>query len=253
MGYFIIAFLILCLVMLIVVLVSNSIIKKNVITITSDKIDKDIDIVFISDIHVGLNCRKKSLKKIINLVNEFDGDYLLIGGDMVGYNPLSFYKDDELKKLINEFKIKNRYFVKGNHDDCSLLMYDNFKILNDESVNLSDNVVLTGLNWDKGENLDYTLKLDKFNILFSHYPDRVVEYSNVDLALGAHSHGNQINLPFCKFHHKEKYTRGLYNFSNGTKLYVNKGLGFSFLKIRVFSVREVVKIELRRGEKSGNC
>ena len=91
-----------------------------------------------------------------------------------------------------------------------------------------------------------------FNVLLSHYPDRVLDYSKIDLALGAHSHGNQINLPFCKFHHKEKYTRGLYNIKENTKLYVNKGLGFSLLKIRVFSCREIVKIELRRGVSNGN-
>ena len=52
-------------------------------------------------------------------------------------------------------------------------------------------------------------------------------------------------MPQQQLHHKERYTRGLYEIGD-TKLYVNKGLGFSILKIRVFSCREIVKIELRK-------
>ena len=230
----------------IIVLICNRIIKFNTIVIESDKIEKDMNIVFISDLHVGRDNKKNALNKLINMINEVDGDILLIGGDMVGRKPLKYYKDDELKDIIGNLKIKNRFFVGGNHDDYNLSLYDNFKILNDESVSLGNNVVLTGLKWKKGESLDDRLARKDFNILLSHYPDRVVEYSKIDLALGGHSHGNQINLPFCKFHHKEKYTRGLYNVGENTKLYVNRGLGFSFLKIRVFSYREIVKIELRK-------
>lgn len=231
---------------IIVVFICNRIIKFNTIVIESDKIEDDMNIVFISDLHVGRDNKKNVLNKLINMVNEIDGDILLIGGDMVGRKPLKYYKDDELKAIIDNLKIKNRFFVGGNHDDYNLSLYDTFKILNDESISLGNNVVLTGLKWKKCDSLDYGLDKKNFNILLSHYPDRVVEYSKIDLALAGHSHGNQINLPFCKFHHKEKFTRGLYNVGKNTKLYVNRGLGFSFLKIRVFSYREIVKIELRK-------
>jgi len=252
MIFIIIIFILLVIVGLVVLFVSNTVIKLNTIVIEDNKIDKDIDVVFISDLHVGMNNKKKSLKKIIDLVNTMDGDYLFVGGDMVGYKPLKYYKEKELIELLDAFKIKNRYFVEGNHDDFEYPLYNNFRILNDEIVKLSENIILLGLKWEKDECLDYKLDSDNFNVLLSHYPDRVEEYSKIDLALGAHSHGNQINLPFCKFHHKEKYTRGMYNIKERTKLYVNKGLGFSLLKIRVFSCREIVKIELRRGGSNGN-
>ena len=171
---------------------------------------------------------------------------------MIGRKPLKYYKDDELKDIINNLKIKKRYFVGGNHDDYALSLYDNFTILKDSVVDLENNVKLVGLNWERGECLDYKIDRENYNILLSHYPDRVMEYSKVDLALGAHSHGNQVNLPFCKFHHKEKYTRGMYFLENNTNLYVNKGLGFSLLKIRFLSCREIVKIELRSGKNGNN-
>jgi predicted MPP superfamily phosphohydrolase len=228
------------------------IIKVNKVVIESEKIDKDINIVFVSDFHVGMYIKKKELLKIINKINEVSGDYLVIGGDMVGVRPLKYYNDKELKDIFNSFNIKKRYFVGGNHDDYSLDLYKNFDILNDEIISVSDNVRLIGLKWEKGECLDYKLNRDNYNILLSHYPDRVCEYSKIDLALGAHSHGHQVNLPLCKFHHKEMYSRGLYDFKNNKHLYVNKGLGFSFLKIRFLSCREIVKIELRKCRDNGN-
>lgn len=253
MMIYVIACLVLFFIGMSIIAFCNIVIKRRVLTVYDNKIDKDIDIVFVSDLHVGANNKKKQLNKIISMINEYDCDCVLIGGDIVGKNILKYYKDSELRDIFDCLKVKKRYFVKGNHDDFSLSLYDDFTVLNDESVKLSDNVVLTGLKWEKGECIDNKLNKGNYNILFSHYPDRVEEYFNVDLALGAHSHGNQINLPFCKFHHKEKYTRGLYTLDDNRKLYVNRGLGFSLLKIRVFSCREIVKIELRKGENNGDC
>lgn len=232
----------------VILIVSSLSIKFSKITIEDNRIDRDIDLVFVSDFHVGMYTKKKKLKKIINMINEVSGDYLLIGGDIKGINPLKYYSDDELREIFDCLRIKKRYFVSGNHEDYSLSLYNNFDILNDEIVSLSDNIKLVGLKWSKGENLDYKLDRKNYNILLSHYPDRVCEYSKINLALGAHSHGHQVNLPFCKFHHSEKYSRGLYNIDNKQKLYVNRGLGFSLLKIRFLSSREIVKIELRCSE-----
>ncbi len=251
MVYLIICIAILFCVSLIILILSSTIIKFNKIVVEDDKIDRDIDIVFVSDFHVGLYTKKKKLRKIIDLINKVNGEYLLIGGDIKGFKPLKYYKNDELKEMFDSLKIKKRYFVNGNHEDYNLKAYEVFHILNDEIVSLSDNVKLVGLDWVRGENLDYKLDRKNYNILLSHYPDRVNEYSKIDLALGAHSHGHQVNLPLCKFHHKEMYSRGLYNLDNNKKLYVNRGLGFSFLKVRFLSTREIVKIELRCS-KSGN-
>ena len=252
MIYIISLLIILFLICISIIVYCNTVIKFNKVVIKSDKVDKDIDIVFVSDFHVGRYMRKKELLKVINRINEINGDYLLVGGDIGNKKPLKYYKDNELRDIFNSFIIENRYFVGGNHDDYSLSLYGNFKILKNDIIELSNNVKLLGLDWKRCECLDYKLRRDNYNILLSHYPDRVLEYSKIDLALGAHSHGHQVNLPFCKFHHKEKYSRGLYDFKNNKYLYVNKGLGFSFLKIRFLSCKEIVKIELRGVKDDGN-
>ena len=234
-----------------IVVYCNNVIKINTVVIENNKLDRDIDIVFVSDFHIGRYMKRKELVDVINKINELEGDYLLIGGDVGDRKPLKYYKDSDLKDIFDSLKIKNRYFVGGNHDDYSLSLYDSFNVLEDDVVELSSNVRLLGLKWERCECLDYKLSRDNYNVLLSHYPDRVCEYSKIDLALGAHSHGHQVNLPLCHFHHKERYTRGLYYFRNHKYLYVNKGLGFSFLKIRFLSCREIVKIELRKCDKNG--
>lgn len=229
----------------------NKKIKVNKIVIEDRKIDRDIDLVFVSDFHIGKYMKKRELLNIIRRINNLGGDYLLIGGDLIGKNIKSYFKEDELGDILDKFIIDKRFYVEGNHDDLSLPFYDNFTILNDETIKISNNINLLGLKWNECECLDHKLNRSSFNILLSHYPDRVSNYSKVDLALGGHSHGRQVNLPFCKFHHKEKYVRGLYKLCNNRHLYVNRGIGFSFLKIRFFSSREIVKIELRKCDSNG--
>ena len=51
---------------------------------------------------------------------------------------------------------------------------------------------------------------------------------------------------------KDKTIKFLYDLNDGKKLYVNTGLGFSLFKVRFFSCKEIVKIELR-GVDDGNC
>ncbi len=229
------------------ILVSNKVVRVRTVVIDSKKIDRDFSFVFVSDFHIGRDLKRKELVKIIKMINEIDGDFLLIGGDMVGKSILKYYKEEELKEILDSFRIKKRFFVKGNHDDYGLSFYDNFRVLDNEVIDLGGNVSLVGLSWVKGACLDYKLDRERFNVLLSHYPDRVMEYSKVDLALGAHSHGKQINVPLLRLDfHKEKYKKGLYKLGEDKCLYVNSGLGFSFLRIRFFSFREIVKIVLRK-------
>ena len=51
------------------------------IHLTSQKINKDISLIFISDVHLGSNS-KQHLEKICNKIDGLEYDYLLIGGDL---------------------------------------------------------------------------------------------------------------------------------------------------------------------------
>ena len=111
MTYWIMGILLsLFIIVIVIVGYCNNVIKVNNIKIVSDKIDKNIDIVFVSDFHVGRYMKRKELLKIIDIINKMEGDYIFIGGDIGNKNPLKYYSDDELKIIFDSLKIKNRYF-----------------------------------------------------------------------------------------------------------------------------------------------
>ena len=72
---------------------------------------------------------------------------------------------------------------------------------------------------------------ENYSILLYHYSDLAESLKglNVDLYLSGHTHGGQVRMPFygaivtlSRF--GKKYESGMYDI-NGTKLYVNRGIG----------------------------
>jgi hypothetical protein len=78
---------------------------------------------------------------------------------------------------------------------------------------------------------------------------RIDEYGNreifkqIDLILAGHTHGGQVRIPFIKPieispNHKMKYDTGLFQ-EQGTKMYVNRGIGTALLPIRFLCPPEI--------------
>jgi predicted MPP superfamily phosphohydrolase len=88
-------------------------------------------------------------------------------------------------------------------------------------------------------------------ILLAHFPD-VVEWlrpGSFHLALAGHLHGGQICLPspWGKLgleHVRTRYREGLYETPAG-RLYVSRGLGTSFVPLRLLARPEATKLVLR--------
>jgi predicted MPP superfamily phosphohydrolase len=93
-------------------------------------------------------------------------------------------------------------------------------------------------------------------IVLVHSPDAVREAaaSGIELVLAGHTHGGQVRLPFfgaltTRTRIGREYDRGLFRFpgpgrQGGTWLYVNPGLGTSFLPIRFFDPPAYAVIDL---------
>ena len=77
-------------------------VKIKKLKIFSDKIQNEIKVIFISDVHLGFKFRKY-LQKIINKIEVIDFDLLLIGGDLVDSSNFNFEELKILKKLKNLF------------------------------------------------------------------------------------------------------------------------------------------------------
>jgi hypothetical protein len=92
-------------------------------------------------------------------------------------------------------------------------------------------------------------------LVLSHRPDCFAQAARLgaSLMLSGHTHGGQLALPSLPGRRARnlaefisRFDRGLYRDGDST-LYVNRGLGFTAQKIRVFTPREIACLELRRG------
>ena len=222
------------------------------INLETSKINKNYNIIFISDVHLGTNT-SKHLSKILSKIETLEYDFLLIGGDLIDS---SSFKLNDLN-LFNNIK-KDIYFVNGNHEyylkdfknKIEQLKKFKIKVLKNSSIQINE-INLIGIDdlQSKYSKIKFVEKLNKknlFNLVLSHKPDI---WDNIkgksDLMLSGHTHNGQI-FPFnflvkLKF----KFIYGIYEYTN-SKLYVSSGSGCWGPKLRIGSSNEIVNIQLTK-------
>ena len=180
-----------------------------------------MEIVQLSDIHVGSQFREEVFEKVIDEINLLKPEAVVITGDLTNEGLVEQY--EKCKKMISRINVEKIIAISGNHDyrNTGYLLFKKyfpFKTEND----LGDDVVLITLNStrpdrDDGEVghkqtlwLERTLKKyeNKFKIVAMHHhligiPDtgsdrltvidagdvlRAVLDSNVNLVLCGHKH-----------------------------------------------------------------
>lgn len=239
--------------------------------IKSEKIDRDMDILFLSDLHscdYGIN-----QKKLMDKIKSVDCDVILLGGDIV---------DDKLKPksiwIAGTIATTGQkiYYVHGNHEkrienlveiDETIRKY-NVQILGNEEVFLSNNIKLIGVDDSSGEilenyenkldDLDDKLNSENFNICLIHKPDYYFKKNlkNFDLMISGHTHGGQWRIPYILngvispgqglF---PKYAGGMY--SDDYTLIVSRGLAKEKTVVpRIFNRPEINLIKLRKNNNS---
>ncbi|GIU69676.1 MAG: serine/threonine phosphatase [Candidatus Woesearchaeota archaeon] len=231
------------------------------LAIYTDKVNSELRIVQISDVHFGPINGKGFLKNIVYTTNKLKPDYVFITGDLIdgryNYNKTDF---DILKSLHGK-----RYFITGNHEtyagiDYSIHLVDKLglNVLRNEYVN-EGNLTIIGID-DSDDNKWVIRKFNElyefghinntnnYVILLYHRPSVYKKLSNkIDLMLSGHTHAGQI-FPFSILAWLEnKYLNGLYydkSSKNGSKLYVSSGIGTWGPPIRLGSRSEIVLIKL---------
>ena len=229
----------------------NSIHIKKLDIKTDKKIKNEINLIFLSDLHLGSNS-KNHLKKIIKKIKQVKYDLLLIGGDMIDSSKFDF---DNLKLF---FGIRKPIvFVSGNHEYYLRNFREKLSSLKKYNINFLDNMSfnykelnIIGISDDvrlnKKKNLTTKLlKRNFLNLVLVHKPC-LWDFLpiEIDLMLSGHTHNGQI-FPFNFFVKlKYKYTCGLYKKSS-SKLYVSSGAGCWGPKMRLGSRNEIVYIKLK--------
>ena len=243
-----------------------------------------LNIIQISDIHLGnFNYEYHRLYEVVELINKSNPDLIFMTGDMVnnfaeetnGWAPI-FTK---MKARIG------KYSVLGNHDygDYSRWSSQHAKNQNLEGIktahkrfgfnlmlNTNETLTINGQsisligieNWGLPpfpqygdlEKAKIGVPDEHFKILLSHDPTHweteIRDHENIDLTLAGHTHGMQLGIKWkdkqwspAKW--KYNYWDGLYN-SGNKYLYVNRGLGFIGIPMRIGMPPEITRITLRK-------
>lgn len=232
----------------------NEFLKVKKYDIKSKKLEKNLKVGFISDLHFGLVSREKMVKEIIEIFEREKIDLLLCGGDLLD----SSYLKNGLEIIKNYNPPLGKFAVLGNHEfyvgiekSIKIMEELGFKVLRFEKKEL-DGIVIAGadddslkyfrLNYDEEKFIE-SLPEDKFIIYLKHRPPEKNE-SKINLFLCGHTHRGQffpfsiITLLFFKYHY------GLYKIGDDNFIYVSSGAGSWGPQIRFLTFREVLIFNL---------
>lgn len=222
---------------------------------------KELDIVQISDVHIGKSLGKEFMDSIVQDINTLDADVVVITGDLVDLHADDIGdKLDSLKDIKSKFGV---YFVSGNHEYfhgveaiCKHIESLYVKVLTNESLVINNQINLVGITDLMGRRMGILkpdlqkalLHVDKElpTILLAHQPKITKELQDekIDLILSGHTHAGQI-FPFGLLVLLDQpYLHGLFQHSKKTQIFVSSGTGYWGPPIRVLAPSEIVSIRL---------
>ena len=249
--------------------------KKTFYKITSNKFNKNLRFLLVSDLH------SQDFSKTLELMRAESVDYILFAGDI--FEPLN-EKFLQMNSAVYPFlyeaaKLAPVFYCTGNHEDGSVhserkkeerierrerVYCDSFwnavkqsgvKLLIDDYI-VVDGIAIGGLasgllNQSGVPNLEFLdrfAKLDMPKVLISHHPEYYSEYikdTDIDLIVSGHAHGGQwrffgrgVFAPGQGLF--PKYTSGVHD----NRLVISRGLKKTVIPPRIFNPRELIVIDI---------
>ena len=254
-------------------------------TISSDRINSEVKLALISDLHDHTFGEKN--EELVQMLKEQEPDLILMAGDMI--NDIS--KDSHVAvELIEQVKdIAPVYYSLGNQEEdyigrgtSDLLneLKDAGAIVLDESyqdIQVNGNAIRLGGMYDYAFALDgnnTTTKesmrpslyqfltdfqdTDSYRLMMAHRPDSFIfgdaaKTWEIDLVVSGHNHGGQVILPFLGGIYGgdqgwfPKYVDGVHHFKKVKNMVITRGLGSGEEKLPRFNNKpEVVTIYLEK-------
>ena len=237
-------------------------------TITTNNPDlSDLTVVFFSDLHFNTSINTDNIEQLTALVNAFDPDIILFGGDLVDHYSLKPLSGDDETILVDNLRKMHanlaKYAVYGNHDIDSPLIKENvtrilnnadFEILNNTSTKVYRNkkalLNVVGIDSIALGNPDVetayrVVDEELFTIALCHTADIFddINTAQTNLLLSGHSHGGQIYLPLLNTFYRplgtKNYFKGKFTKDN-TLLDITNGVGTTLKDIRLLADAEIV-------------
>ena len=224
-----------------------------------------IRIVHLSDLHSkNFGGREKAILESLKRLNP---DFVFITGDIVDWTTQDLESCQDFWTEFSKDYPERVFGVLGNHEHRhpklkiikNLLEESGIEILENEVRKIErngDSIYLIGVDDPHESHDDIKKAMEGINteapkILLAHSPEifRKIKGKNIDLVLTGHTHGGQVNIPFITdfflpLKYDKQYRDGLFK-ENSTFLYVNRGIGTTFLPIRFNSPPEITLITLR--------
>lgn len=257
----------------------NHALQCNPLTVEDERLPASFDglrIAHISDLH---NTRfGKDQQNLIGLLREEKPDLIVVTGDLIDKRRPGMR--NALDFAAQAVRIAPVYYVPGNHEAASA-EYPELKLrlaehgvilLDDRVVRLErggEALTLMGVADPRmcvpnengaiarcmQEKLSAVTKgVEGYQILLAHRPETLAQYAQagIDLAFCGHAHGGQFRLPWGGVVAPNqgffpKITAGIHR-EGGTRMVVSRGLGNSWIPIRLFNRPEVLLVTLRRAK-----
>jgi predicted MPP superfamily phosphohydrolase len=240
---------------------------------------KPIDIIQVTDLHYGMFYYSSELEALVEKLNSMDGAAVVITGDI-------FHSPETPVESAAPFlrKLRRRrwgnFAVLGNHDfyagvkrSVKAIQDGGLQLLRNEWTSFNQdkvNIHLGGIddpkvNWLTGNRFpSFDLFINRqplepgFRILLSHRPVvfPLAVRENIQLTLSGHTHGGQITVPIPGSTRPwslaglvSPYTLGMYK-SENCHMYLNRGVGLTFIPARINCPPEIAVIRLTPPERT---
>lgn len=225
---------------------------------------RNLEIGLASDIHLGTVMGSRRLERIVERLNAFDPDIVLLPGDIVDES-VSRAEEEKMINSLRSIKAPLGVFsVLGNHEyygglkkNLEYLVRGGVRVLQDEAVLVGGAFVLVGrkdptsLRFQESR-LSIHEILEKAGlepglptILLDHQPLRLqeAEEAGIDLELCGHTHAGQL-FPFNLINKKVWELHWGYLKKGRTQYYVSCGVGTWGPPVRTCSIPEIVRIKV---------
>ena len=220
---------------------------------------KNLRIVGVSDLHLGIAIDKKRLEQYVSLINNQQPDLVIIAGDLIDNNVLPLEKE-RMWENLNEIQAPlGVYFCMGNHEymvgiesTMNFLRKTNMQLLMDKSIVINNSIQIIGRNDNQRnpntkplkelvENIDTTLPV----LLLVHQPFHLEESeaNGIDLHFSGHTHHGQLFPGNLLIHRMYELSYG-YMQKGNTHYYVSSGLGLWGPPFRIGTQSEIVVFDI---------
>lgn len=239
-------------------------------------INRPLTFLHITDVHFGLFLWSEELERLVNNLNGLEADALILTGDIFHSSTTPVHKAVPILKRLkprrfgNIAVLGNHEFYAGERRSAEALTESGFTLLRNRWMTCQADACefhIGGIddprkNWILGKTFPQISRfLNKaphagFRLLLSHRPQilpHAAEYG-IDLILAGHTHGGQLIFPapgakrgLSMAGLVSEYTHGWYN-EKGSRMYLNRGIGMSFLPWRINCSPEIALFRLKPQE-----